>query len=165
VPADLPSSLASELSAAAVAVAGALGLRGLAGADFLIDGQGWHLLEINPRPGASLEAWELATCAPLVARHVAACRGALGPTPLPPTTAAATAIVYSPVRIRVPRRARWPAWTGDRGPAESLVEPGGPLCTVRATGGTATAARTAVGLKRAAVLARFGGRRVRDDAA
>ena len=51
----------SGLGEAAVARGRAHGLRGLASADFLLEDDGrFHLLEINARPGASLEAAELA---------------------------------------------------------------------------------------------------------
>ena len=60
LPASVAEPVAGRLREAAAEVAEAHGLIGLASADFLLDeGGGFHLLEINPRPGASLEAAEL----------------------------------------------------------------------------------------------------------
>jgi predicted ATP-grasp superfamily ATP-dependent carboligase len=135
-PAPLPPKVREKLARAAVAVGTALGLRGLASADFLLDeGAGFHLLEINPRPGASLEAAEATLGANLVAFHVAACRGKLPEAIAHPTTFAGTAIVRADRDLFVPDGFVWPDWAGDRTPPGERVRKGRPLATVRAAGG------------------------------
>lgn len=132
-PAPLRPETRDRLARAATAVAAALGLRGLASADFLLDeAGGFHLLEINPRPGGSLEAAETALDVNLVALHVAACRGIL-PVALPrPGPYAGTAIVRADRDLRVPDGFLWPDWAGDRTPSGERVRLGQPLATVRA---------------------------------
>ncbi|MCL6606474.1 MAG: ATP-grasp domain-containing protein [Geminicoccaceae bacterium] len=135
-PAPLPRRVEEKLACAAVAVGTALGLRGLASADFLLDEEaGFHLLEINPRPGGSLEAAETALGANLVAFHLAACRGRLPEAIAYPTAFAGTAIVRADRDLVVPEGFFWPEWTGDRTPSGERVREGRPLATVRAAGG------------------------------
>ena len=56
-----PSSRRDREAAMAAAVerlTEAFGIKGLASADFLVDGENCHLLEINPRPGATLDIFD-----------------------------------------------------------------------------------------------------------
>jgi predicted ATP-grasp superfamily ATP-dependent carboligase len=134
-PAPLPGALEGKLARAAAAVGTALALRGLASADFLLEeGGGFHLLEINPRPGGSLEAAETALGTNLVALHLAACRGELPERTPEPSVFAGTAIVRADRDLLVPEGFLWPAWAGDRTPPGERVRLGRPLATVRATG-------------------------------
>jgi predicted ATP-grasp superfamily ATP-dependent carboligase len=151
-PAGLPPALARALAEAAVAVAEAAGVKGLASADFLVDGERFHLLEVNPRPGAALEACELALGRPLLGLHVAACRGPLPPAPPPAAAVAATRIVWAPADVRVPRGFAWPPWAGDRTPGGTMVRAGRPLCTVRAVADDESSARRLLQERAAALL-------------
>ena len=142
-PAALAAAEAAALAAAGARVAAAAGAVGLVSADFLLREDGFDLLEINPRPGASLDVFAGAR---LFALHVAACEGRLPDRPPDLPGAAAAAVVYAPRPLAVPDRFAWPDWTADRqrpGP----VAAGMPLCTVRATaddaGGGAGAGRPA----------------------
>lgn len=134
-PAPLRPETRDRLARAATAVAAALGLRGLASADFLLDeAGGFHLLEINPRPGGSLEAAETALGVNLVALHLAACRGELPESVPEPSVFAGTAIVRADRDLVVPDGFLWPEWAGDRTPSGERVRRGCPLATLRATG-------------------------------
>ncbi len=154
-PAPLAPELEGALARAAGAVGGALNLRGLASADFLLAEDGsFHLLEINPRPGGSLEAAEGALGTSLVALHVAACRGRLPlhpPRPRPGFTG--TAIVRADRDLVVPEGFPWPEWTGDRTPWGSRVPRGRPLATVRARAARPETARTRLVERERALLA------------
>lgn len=142
-PAPLPPGQVQNLARAAAAVGTALALRGLASADFLLadDGQ-FHLLEINPRPGGSLEAAERALGVNLVQLHCAGCRGRLPPTPPEPEAGfAGTAIVRADRDLVVPEGFDWPEWAGDRTPPGTRVRKGQPLATVRAQAAEADVVR------------------------
>ncbi len=141
-PARLDGRLVARLGEAGGAVGRAFGLVGLASADFLVDGAAFHLLEVNARPGASLEAAEAALGASLLGLHVAACRGRLPASPPRPRPGAfATAIVWAPHDLIVPEGFAWPDWAGDRTPPGTRVRAGQPLATVRAMAATGAAAR------------------------
>ncbi len=58
-PADIPESLSTELTQAVRKVARTFGLKGLNSIDFIVGAQGWSLIEINPRLGATLDLFDL----------------------------------------------------------------------------------------------------------
>lgn len=106
------------------------GLRGLCSLDAIIDRHGRaHALELNPRPGASVELYDRAAPG-LVRLHLAAVLGEPLPEWHPPTGAHALALVHAPLALRVGEQ---PAAASDwRRGAE--VDAGEPLCTVHASG-------------------------------
>ena len=124
-------------------------LRGLFGIDLIRDAAGrWYLLEVNPRPTASMDLWESPAEPPLIARHIAACRSGDLPSathPAPDAPLRVRKIVYSgALRGHVPRELtelllRGPDDRGQRMVADipaagTLVEPDQPLVTLYATG-------------------------------
>ncbi|HMR31152.1 MAG TPA: ATP-grasp domain-containing protein [Geminicoccaceae bacterium] len=136
-PAGLAAPVERALRDAAVAIGEAYGVVGLGSADFLADEEGgFHLLEVNPRPGAALEAAELHLGMPLFGLHVAAARGRLPPSPPEPSAGVtATEIVWADRDLVMPERFAWPDWAGDRTPAGVVLGRGDPAATVRAVAG------------------------------
>ena len=135
-----PATLAQVTEAVARLVA-ATGLRGIASADLLIDGETWWLLEINPRPGATLDILDRRG-EPLLAAHVEASLGrlpALGPSPM---DAAGTEICYAPRSLPAVPTLDWPDFAHDRPRAGTRVGREAPFCTVSATGPDAATVRT-----------------------
>ncbi|MEJ2432582.1 MAG: ATP-grasp domain-containing protein, partial [Pseudolabrys sp.] len=57
-PAPLANGVLRAMTAAIERLNAAVPLTGLASADFLVDGDAFHLLEVNPRPGASFDLFE-----------------------------------------------------------------------------------------------------------
>ena len=123
-------------------------LCGLFGIDLIRDPAGrWYLLEVNPRPTASMDLWESPAAPSLIARHVAACRSGNLPSPMPPAldaTLRARKVVYSgALHGRVPRELTEVLLCGfgecgqrtlaDVPAAGALVEPDQPLVTLYAT--------------------------------
>jgi len=129
----LPSQ-GDELLVAARRLTQALGLRGINGIDFMLDQRGWKLLELNPRPAATLELWDVAPMPSLLRLHVQACLGRL-PNSLPSLPGSlAMAVVYAGERITIPAAFVWPDWCSDLPAAGSLIAACEPICTVRAAG-------------------------------
>jgi predicted ATP-grasp superfamily ATP-dependent carboligase len=151
-PARLAPALAAALADAAARVAGACTLVGLNSADFLVEGDQFRLLEINPRPGATLDIFEPPE-EPLFALHVAACDGELSAVPPRRDGAAAAVIAYADRDIPSCPPLQWPAWTSDRPHAGTAIKAGEPLCTIHARAATAEAAQVLVGERLATVLA------------
>src|SRR5262245_33087667 len=75
-PADIASGLAERLAESACRLAAALSLTGLNSADFIVNGDEFWILEINPRPGATLDVFE-ADGGSLFSLHMGACVGDL----------------------------------------------------------------------------------------
>ena len=99
------------------------------------DGGGFHLLEINARPGASLEAAELALGMPLVGLHIAACRGRLPePAAAGRGRGRAREIVWADRDLRVPDWLRLAGLGRRPDAARHRALAGQPLATVRAHG-------------------------------
>ncbi|HEX4262283.1 MAG TPA: ATP-grasp domain-containing protein [Acetobacteraceae bacterium] len=149
-PAVLPPAIAPALAAAALRLASAAGLVGLNALDFMVRPDGFDLIEINPRPGATLDVFAHPL---LFAAHVAACDGTLPAKPPVFAAAAAAAIVYAPHPLAVPAGFAWPDWTADREAPGSRLPARAPLCTVLADAPDTAAARTLVGARSTAILA------------
>lgn len=120
-----------------VALTPRLGLVGLVSFDFLlVDGEPL-LLEVNPRPGASLDVLDDASGS-LFRAHVEACLAPDSSEPLaiapPADETRAIAYVYAdPGPVRVPA-IEWPDWAADRPLAGTVLPQYAPLATVIANG-------------------------------
>jgi predicted ATP-grasp superfamily ATP-dependent carboligase len=127
-------------------------LVGLNSADFIVDGHAFQLLEVNPRPGATFDLFELEG-ASLFALHLDACAGTL-PTSAPSYQAAmAGAIVYAERDITTIPAVDWPEWTADRPVVGCRVNAEQPLCSVFARGATSLEAKQLVQQRSAMVRA------------
>jgi predicted ATP-grasp superfamily ATP-dependent carboligase len=151
-PADLPRDLATRLADDVQNAAGAFGLKGLGSADFLIDGEEPRLLEINPRPGATLDIFD-SEAHPLLHLHIrAVLEGILPMAPLPLGEATAAAIVYAPAPVIVPPGMAWPDWTSDQPKPGERIDKDRPICTVWARSTTKVEARHLIEERMAMIL-------------
>jgi uncharacterized protein len=158
-PATFASGIADVLTDVVQKLGAALALIGLNSADFLVDGEDYWLLEINPRPGATIDIFEEPQ-EPLFARHVAACCGTLIERPGNSKSAQAAAIVYAEHSIAAVPPLGWPDWIADRPFPGSTIKAGEPLCTIYACGSDAAGARALAEKRRKMVLAWMGGRKL-----
>jgi predicted ATP-grasp superfamily ATP-dependent carboligase len=153
-PASVPAGQAADIGDAVARVVALTGLRGLNSADFLVRRDGVDLLEVNPRPGATLDIFAGQA---LFRLHVDACRGVLPDVAPEWAAAAAAATVYARRDIRLPADFVWPAWAADRQPPGEPVPAGAPLCTVLADAADAAGAEQLVRDRAVEVLARAEG--------
>ncbi|MGH8509780.1 MAG: ATP-grasp domain-containing protein [Gammaproteobacteria bacterium] len=127
----LPARVRKDLAEVVPELSKAFGLRGLCGADFILDDdERWTFLEINPRPTASFELHE--RDGGLFTVHVDACRGRL-PARLGAQEIAAVRVLYAPHALRILRPR--PRWSRDWPATGTRVRAGEPICTVHASGG------------------------------
>ena len=149
-PAPLARAAVDAMIEAVQRLVPVMSLVGLNSADFLLDESGIQLLEINPRPGATLDIFESSEDS-LFAMHIAACEGIL-PAQAPSfEQARASAIVYAERDVAAFPALDWPAWTADRPDAGSSVAKGDPLCTVFGCAASAASAQ-ALAQRRAAMI-------------
>ncbi len=156
-PARLAVRHRREIEAGVAGLVPAFGLIGLNSADFLVRDRDLDLLEVNPRPGGTLDVFESGR---LFARHCGACLG----EPIGPSSgrlaragvsdqARAVAVVYAPEALTVPAGFSWPSWAADLPATGWSIERDAPLCSVLAQAPSADQARDAVMARRAEILA------------
>lgn len=142
----------------------AFGLRGLNGIDFLLDDEALWVLEVNPRPTASLAVLDAGAQADLLRRHVALCRGAQLPAcaarrapARPHAQVGGSEVVFAraPGQLSAQAAAALAAsgFCRDRPAAGAKFAEGDPLCTVRAHAESAGAVLARLHAHRDAVLA------------
>jgi uncharacterized protein len=153
-PVEVGHAHAGEIARAVGVAASVLDLVGLNSADFLLSPDGVSLIEINPRPGATLDVFE-SNEAPLFRRHLAACEGRLSPI-FRSMACKAAEIVYAPCDIVLRKERNWPDWAVDRSPPGTLIAAGDPLCTALASGRTADLARARASERARDIVARVG---------
>ena len=155
-PVALSPQLANAIEAACDAVAAAIGLVGLNSLDLLVEQDRFHVLEVNPRPGATLDIFDGLGGLSLWRLHVDAVAGRLpSARRAEPAKARAAAIVYAPQAVVIPEAMAWPTWTADRGMPGTVIGRSEPVCTVRASAATAAAARAEVARLSASFLAQL----------
>lgn len=140
-PAALPEVQQVSIERAIRRLVAETGLVGVNSADMLLHTGGFVLLEVNPRPGASLDAFDLAHDASLFDLHVNACCGRLPARAPAARRGAASMVVYADCRLRAPSAAFWPDWAADRPHPGQLFRPGEPVCTATAMAEDAATAR------------------------
>jgi predicted ATP-grasp superfamily ATP-dependent carboligase len=151
-PAPVSESMTTLLTGAVERFAAAASLVGLNSVDFHVDGERFWLLDVNPRPGATLDIFEPPRGS-LFGLHMAACAGNLTASPIYPPGAKAAAIAYAEKDINSVPALEWPSWTADRPQPKSAVKAGEPLCTVYACDLAAAAAKAVADERRRMVLA------------
>lgn len=157
-PAALAEQVKRAMTAAIARLVAQVPLTGINSADFLVDGDAFHLLEVNPRPGATFDLFEPEGTS-LFALHVDACAGRLPAQPPVFEGAMAGAIVYAEHDIDPVPMQEWPEWIADRPVAGSRIKADGPLCSVFARAGTPAQAKALVEQRIAQVQAMLSARR------
>ena len=155
-PAELSAELRARLTEHVVKVAATFGLKGLGSADFLIDDED-YLLEINPRPGATLDIFD-SEAEPLLRTHIeAVLEQRLPDGPLKLSGASAAAIVYATEPLTVSQSMVWPEWTADRPNCGDCIDRNRPICTVSARARTKVEAKQLVSERISTILAACAG--------
>ncbi|MEZ5828908.1 MAG: ATP-grasp domain-containing protein [Hyphomicrobiales bacterium] len=153
-PAVLSASVEAAATESIAKATKAFGLTGLASADFIVSGNTPYLLEINPRPGATLDIFATAA-KPLLRLHLDAVMD--GKLPRIPSLdgAAASAVVYAPKRVIVPCNMNWPSWAADLPKPGERIDKQRPICTLLARAGTRGRAKRLVEARTASLLAKI----------
>lgn len=128
-----------ELKAIVRLLAGVFHVRGLASLDFLLDGDSVEVLELNPRPPASLSLYPVVGERGVLAAHLRACERDELPGPLPEhAVVRGSEIVFAarPVAFDATRAAALAAVPGacDLPRAGTRIACGDPACSVVAEG-------------------------------
>jgi uncharacterized protein len=162
-PAELSQELEAQMTVTVERVVQAFELKGLCSADFLVNGEDNAegrpiLLEINPRPGATLDIFDSAA-KPLLRIHLdAVLENRLPDDSLPLPGGSAAAIVYAKEAVTVSMTMDWPEWTTDRPKCGDSIDKNRPICTVWARSVTKAEAKRLVEERISIILAACAGR-------
>jgi len=140
----LPPPLIAEIGNRLDALVAATGLLGLNGVDFLRRDAEWLVLEVNPRPTATMELYDPDYPGGLFEAHLQACRGEISPTRTVEGAVRAMANVFTSVTGIVPAEFSFPDWCRDIPQPGTRLSPGDPLCSVHAEAADAAAATALV---------------------
>lgn len=148
-PVPIGEALARQVRDAVSALVRSFGVRGLCSLDFLLGDSGIDVLELNPRPSASLELYAQDPGG-LVRAHVRACeRGEMTVRSVDnPLLPRGNAIVFARTALALDERAA--AWLAAEPDVHDLPQPqtrfapGDPVCSVGASGPSAAAVRAAL---------------------
>jgi predicted ATP-grasp superfamily ATP-dependent carboligase len=141
-PVSLAPTVDIAVRSSAERICASLALVGLVAFDFLLVGETFFLLDVNPRPSATLDVFDDAAGS-LFRAHLDACAGR---TPRLPVAvgARAAAILYAergPLRVG---EVAWPEWAADRPAPGTRVPRYRPIATVFAHEGSPEAALRSV---------------------
>jgi predicted ATP-grasp superfamily ATP-dependent carboligase len=167
-PVPLPRDVASAVKAAVGTLAAEFSLCGLGSLDFLLDGsdgERFSVLEVNPRPPATLWAHAHRLARGAIGAHVQACVKRVLPAPLPLArpedpaardSVAGLDIVYArrPLALGTAAAQRLAAWPDahDLPWSATAFETGEPVCSLSATGAHAAEVKTRLEAAREALL-------------
>lgn len=124
---DLPDKHKTAITGWLKRIVPAFVLKGLNSLDFIHADECSYVLEINPRPSASMQLYD----EDLLVRHIRACQGAFANDALP-SSAHPTGyqIVYAGQDLAIPDLFEWPEWCMDLPEAGSLIRTGQPICSI-----------------------------------
>lgn len=150
---SLPEGVQARLATMLGRLVRATGLVGLNGLDFILDVDDKpYVLEINPRPTATIDLYDADIEGGLLALHLRACRGELADIRRPDRSRA-HAIVYATVPLRGPARMHWPQWCTDIPESGSRIPAGAPICSVHAHAASSAQARDLAMVRRGSMSA------------
>jgi uncharacterized protein len=146
-----------EIERAVAGVTRAFRIVGIASADFIVSDDAAWLIEVNPRPGATLDVFDCDDN-PLIARHLEACDGRMTTPAARRITSRAAEVVYARRDIVCPSPLGWPGWVADRPGGGARIAVGDPICTVLAAAPDAASARRLVAKRAQDITAMVEGR-------
>ncbi|MGI9403806.1 MAG: ATP-grasp domain-containing protein [Hyphomicrobium sp.] len=139
-PLRLDPGVEAVMISAVEVVARALGLVGLVSFDFMLAEGLTYLLDVNPRPSATLDIFDDAAGS-LIRAQIAACAGDRVELPSPPETGArAAAILYADPSPLMVEPLVWPNWVADRPRPGTRIPRARPIATVFGEGADAAGA-------------------------
>ena len=137
LPAGEREALLAQARTTCSSLAGAFGLRGLFGVDFVWDGERAWTVEVNPRPTASLEAIEAVCGVGVFDAHLRACAGELPRIEAGCSGAAGKAVLFATEDVTIGDSVRWlERGVRDVPQPREHIAAGRPICTVVATAKT-----------------------------
>lgn len=125
--------LCEDLGGHVLALTRALSLRGINSLDFIVEDQRRiSVLEVNPRPSATMALYDADYAGGLLQRHITACRIGVLDTDSRVGAPRAFKILYAEQAGVIPAGFNWPAWCSDRPGGGAEIAAGHPVCSIQA---------------------------------
>ncbi len=138
---DVPDAIRANVESMVERLVRATGVRGLNGLDFLLHGDQPYVIELNPRPTATIDLHDERVSGGLLQAHLDACQGNLPRALLPARKSRAHAVLWAPDTFRVDEGTRWPEWVTDVPLPGSVILARGPICSIHAVEDSSALAR------------------------
>ncbi len=106
------------------------GLIGLNSVDFILENNQCYVLEVNPRPSASMQLYD----ANLIIGHINSCLNKLLDITINLKEYCAYQIVFAETNLIIKKNIQWPKWTADIPHEGVLINTGMPICSIIARG-------------------------------
>ena len=102
-------------------------LQGLCSLDFIFYNNKCYVLEINPRPPASMQLYEK----DLLKNHYFACLGQLEKMTIPQyKTYTAYQVIYTRIKIKISSKMKWPEYCCNLPSKNTIINKGQPICSM-----------------------------------
>jgi uncharacterized protein len=131
---SLPRKIIERIQRDLDAIVRETGLAGLNGMDFIVDGDDYWVIEVNPRPSGTLDLYDADCSEGLFHWHLNASDGELPDALFQRKNIRAHAVVYTPQPLQLRRDVQWPVWCSDIPEPGSLFQARMPVCMVHAEG-------------------------------
>ena len=148
----LPGALLSRLQWTLDVIVQETSLVGLNGMDFIVYGDDYFVIEVNPRPSGTLDLYDADCPQGLFHWHLRASDGVLPSRLFERTLLRAHAVVYTEQALRLDRDVQWPNWCSDIPERGSVFAPRMPVCMVHADGDDHVAVKALVRTRRENIL-------------
>jgi predicted ATP-grasp superfamily ATP-dependent carboligase len=150
---SLPDAVRNQVEAVVDAIVRDLGLLGINSLDFICNETGIFVIDINPRPTATLELYEPMLPDGWIKQHIQACHGEL---PVGPIVNSAMMhghqILYAPRSLEIAGEIAWPKWVKDRPRRGSIITQGEPICSLFAEGSSSLEVEAALHRRRDKII-------------
>ena len=130
----LPAAIAARIQRDLDALVRRAGLVGLNGMDFIVDGDDYWVIEVNPRPSGTLDLYDADCTEGLFHWHLQADRGLLPEQLFHKKTIRAHAVVYTSQSFQLCHTVQWPTWCSDIPEPGNVFQARMPVCMVHAEG-------------------------------
>lgn len=148
----LPGAMTARIQRDLDAIVQATGLVGLNGMDFIVSGDHYFVIEVNPRPSGTLDLYDADCPEGLFHWHLQASDGVLPERLFERAHIRAHAVVYTLQALQLNRDVQWPQWCSDIPEPRSAFAPRMPVCMVHADGADFKTVNALVHARRETIL-------------
>jgi len=153
--ADLTPEQRQQVEAYVTRLTRTVPLKGLNSLDFMLDGEVCRVLEINPRPSATVALYDEDFARGLLAEHIQACRGEIPDAVESGGVVRAFKVFFASRDLDVSEALDWPGWCTDRPVPGTFIGAGQPVCTVLAEGADRPSVERVIELRESELLKRL----------